>query len=151
MEHVSEFAHRRIWYHLWDGPEHFAPPFAPRPYTCMVVASLAGLPRRRLLEVCRSLIATDCRSVVAFGPEAERWHDWLDWVYLESDPEVSDEHFVMSSGFDDEPLGEAMFHFLMCADFEGLRFQEFVILFANPDETLRGEILESLQTLRFLD
>jgi hypothetical protein len=57
----------------------------------------------------------------------------------------------MTAQFDEEPIDEAIFFFLMCADFDDIRFREFVVLEVGDNPELRRDILHSIETLRFLD
>jgi hypothetical protein len=153
MEHVSDFAHRRIWYARWEGGDGFAaaPAGGEEPWTCLLVAPRSSLPDWMKDAVANRLIHTNARNIVIYATDSDEWHEAIDGAYLEHDPAVSDDEFVMTAQFDEEPIDEAIFFFLMCADFDDIRFREFVVLEVGDNPELRRDILHSIETLRFLD
>ncbi|MFP4141004.1 MAG: DUF7684 family protein [Planctomycetota bacterium] len=152
MEHVSDFAHRRIWYARWEGAEGFdAPEGGREPWTCLLIGPPGGLPEFMMDRVAARLIETNARNIVIYADDADDWHESIDAAYLEHDPAVSEDEFVMTAQFDEEPIDEAIFFFLMCADFDEIRFRQFAVLEIGDNPALRKDIVHSVQSLRFLD
>jgi hypothetical protein len=154
MEHLSDFAHRRIWFGRWQGAERFAAPGGgDEPWTCLLIGpeQADALPEFLMDSVAQRLIETGARNIVIYAPDSDEWHEAIDSAYLDHDPYVSEDEFVMTAQFDDEPVDEAIFFFLMCADFDDIRFRQFAVLEVGDNPAMRKDVLHSIETLRFLD
>jgi hypothetical protein len=81
-------------------------------------------------EVCRWLVASGARYVMAWGLECEAWHDAVDEAFLEATDyeDVSDEQMVVSTWHDDEDLADVFWFAKNRANYPALELNTTLIL-----------------------
>jgi hypothetical protein len=125
------------------------------------VPEIAARPRR-LLVIAEQAVATDwmdavsdwivksgCLFMMAWGADCEAWHDSVDHAYLAHHDfgEVADEHFLMTTWHDDEPLNEVFWFAAACASHSTIELPVITLLHIAP-EPRRGEILAQYEAER---
>lgn len=117
---------------------------------------------RRLLVIAEQAVATDwmdavsdwivksgCLYTMAWGAGCEAWHDRVDHAFLAHHDfgEVADEHFMMTTWHDDEPLNEVFWFAAACASHPTIELPVITLLHIAP-EPRRGEILAQYEAER---
>lgn len=129
--------------YLHLSPDTRPPDREARPYRGVIVSELETTQEWRN-EVADWLVNSGCLYVVAWGVQCEAWHDTVDWTILEKFEfeVVPDEHFIMTTWHDNEPLSEAFWFAGQCASHPTIALQETLLIdvAAAPRER---ELLES--------
>lgn len=77
-----------------------------RPFKAILVSEI-DVPDSRRSAVCNWLVASGCRYFMAWGRECERWHDFMDEVYLAIwNFEPPDDALLMTTWHADQALAE---------------------------------------------
>jgi len=114
-----------------------------RPFKAIVVASVATTVDFEILA-SRWLVDSGCLYMMAWGENCSRWDDMVDWANLEDFDygEIPDEHFVMTTWHEHEPLKEVMWFAHNCATayMDSLILRDTLIIHVSAD-TKRDELL----------
>jgi hypothetical protein len=88
-------------------------------------------------EVCKWLVAADCRYMMAWGIEASAWDDDVDMADLEAhDFQVEDE-VVMTTWHDDETLADVFEFARNCAIAPGVGPDATLVVHVSRDDRRR--------------
>ena len=146
MELILERDGREYWLQVIDQGSEFRPPFAGAPYPVLVWDTRGGRTDRELEQLASKLVASNVRYGVCGGQECERWHDALDWAFLEQhlEAEEYDARFVMTSWHTGEPPDEVAFFLLANTNFDAHDFRRFLVLQVGSDWAVSHSLREAI-------
>ncbi|MDA9504467.1 hypothetical protein XI09_06835 [Bradyrhizobium sp. CCBAU 11386] len=129
--------------YLHFRPEQPLPEFASRPHRTIIIAEepVSEAWRNR---IAAWLVRCGCLYVIAWGVDCEAWHDSADWANREAFnfSDIPDDHLVMTTWHDDEPLSEALWFAGNCAVHPEIELSETIIIHVSREERRSG-ILQS--------
>lgn len=119
--------------YLYLPPSTRPPEREPQPYRAVIVSELETAQEWRN-EVSEWLVTSGCLYVVTWGVQCEAWHHTVDWAVLERFEfgVVPDEHFIMTTCHDKEPLSEAFWFAGQCALHPTIDLQETLLIDIAP-------------------
>ena len=135
MELIEERDGREYWLQILDDIAEFRPPFSGKPYPVLIWETRLARTDRERQQLTTALIASEVRYGVCGGVECERWHDALDWAFLDQnlEGEAYDARFVMTSWHSEEPPDEVVFFFVNTTNFDAHDFDRFLIVQLGRD------------------
>ena len=99
-----------------------------RPFKAIVVADAACSDEWRA-EASTWLVEGGCLYMMAWGRDAEGWHDAVDWANIQRFPDrTPDDQLVMTTSHDDEPLKEVFWYAQFCASHPDADLQHALIV-----------------------
>ena len=116
-----------------------------RPYRAVVVLDQATSPEWRD-AISRWLVESGCLFMMAWGPGSSDWDDSVDSANLAAfdGAEIPEDHFVMTTWHDAEPLSETLWFAAHAAHHPTSALEDTVII----DVTLRARAAVVLEMLR---
>ena len=132
--------------HLPAGAD--IPDLAPAPRRLLVIAEQA-VPTEWMNAVSDWIVRSGSLFVMAWGTGCEDWHDSVDNAYLVHHDfgEVADEHFMLTTWHDSEPLKETFWFAAACASHPTIDLPMITLLDIAPEP--RGdEILAQYEAER---
>ena len=78
------------------------------------------------------LITSGCRYAVCAGVNCSEWHDAIDMVSVVSD--LPEERFIMTSWHTDESMGDVIWFWLNCTDYDDTMFENYLALIVGDPE-----------------
>jgi hypothetical protein len=111
-----------------------------RPFKAILVAEIDMSDSRRS-EVCKWLVEAGCRYFMAWGRECERWHDFMDEVYLTSwDFRPPDDALLITTWHADQALAEVFWFARYVAVHPATGLRNILIVHAGSTDR-EGELL----------
>lgn len=148
MEKLESGSGDGCWFHELSRPFRLPEAFAGRPYVCALFVNDPAVTAAERAILSADLVRTGCRSALCAGHDGSLWDDAIDVAHLESvNHQVTDENLVMTTWHDDEPLADVVFHALFQTHDQPHEFRDRLFLSVGPDPTLKGRIVEAINTL----
>jgi hypothetical protein len=111
-----------------------------RPFKAVVVGDAASSAEWRG-EAGKWLVESGCLYMMAWGRDAEDWHDAVDWANRRRFPdETPDDQLVMTTSHDDEPLKEVFWYAQFCASHPEADLEHALIVHVSA-ESARDDML----------
>ena len=111
-----------------------------RPFKAVVVGDAASSADWRSVA-SRWLVESGCLYMMAWGRDAEDWHDAVDWANIQLYPdETPDDQLVMTTSNDDQPLKEVFWFAHVCASHPDADFEHALIIHVSA-ESAREDML----------
>jgi hypothetical protein len=132
-----------VYLHL--APNESPPPLQVAPFRAVLIADRAVTSSWRQ-AIAAWLVSSGCLYFVAWGAGCEAWHDDVDCANLETFDygDIPDEHFVMTTWHEKDPLSEALWFAGQCASHPDVPLTETMLLHI-ADEPRETAILKAFK------
>lgn len=106
-----------------------------RPFRAVVVLEQATSPEWRA-NVSEWLVRSGCLYMMAWGQDSSDWDDSVDWANIDAfdGEEIPDDHFVMTTWHDNEPLAETFWFAEHTACHPTISIDETIVVDVGPRE-----------------
>lgn len=138
-------------YDLWLGhlvrPFSNSSPFNGQEFALLLVIADPTIINDDQVALSKEIVRQGCRFAVCTGHHCSKWDDSIDFAYLATSPDFSpsDEHFVMTTWHEDEPLEDVIAFFRFCTAFDNFTPHHYLALILGGDDEMAQTVSSSLK------
>ncbi len=101
-----------VWFTTLELPYDFTSPFNGEEYVLLVINCDSQLSNEQENGLAGQFVATGCRNAFCAGYGCSRFHDAIDWAYMNTDTtgnfDPPDDTHIMTSWYEDEEVEEVL-------------------------------------------
>jgi hypothetical protein len=136
-----------VWFDRLERPFHFKTPFEGEEFSLLLVINDQAITAEEKEVLTTEIVKKGCRYVVCAGHNGTQWDDAIAMAYVcvDEDVEAPEEHFVMTSSFEDEKMSDIVPHFRRMATFDNFDSDKYLVVFLGKNPSLEKETIELVE------